>query len=60
MLRCRPVSPVGAEQLLLDTHALKTILLELPTLGAEANLRKAPASYTKIVIKVNPLPKKAD
>ncbi|OQR79455.1 vacuolar protein sorting-associated protein 53-like [Tropilaelaps mercedesae] len=52
LLRCRPVSPAGAEQLLLDTHALRALLLELPTLGAQtANLRRAPASYTKVVMK---------
>jgi hypothetical protein len=28
--RCRPVGTVGAEQLLLDTHSLKTVLLDLP------------------------------
>ncbi|XP_022667967.1 vacuolar protein sorting-associated protein 53 homolog [Varroa jacobsoni] len=52
LLRCRPISSAGAEQLLLDTHALRTLLLELPTLGAQtANLRRAPASYTKVVMK---------
>lgn len=49
LLRCRPVSSAGAEQLLLNTHSLRTLLLELPTLGAQtANLRRAPASYTKV------------
>ncbi|XP_075912841.1 vacuolar protein sorting-associated protein 53 homolog isoform X3 [Petromyzon marinus] len=41
---------VGAEQLLLDTHSLKTALLELPSVGA-AVVRKAPAAYTKVVVK---------
>ncbi|UYV74517.1 VPS53 [Cordylochernes scorpioides] len=50
LFKCRPLSPVGAEQLLLDTHMLKTVLLELPTLGADV-ARKPPASYIKIVVK---------
>ncbi|KAK7794507.1 hypothetical protein R5R35_004724 [Gryllus longicercus] len=47
--KCRNVSTVGAEQLLLDTHMLKTALLELPSLGCSVS-RKAPASYTKVVV----------
>lgn len=50
LFRCKPISMVGAEQLLLDTHSLKTVLLDLPTIGSQV-LRKAPASYTKIVVK---------
>jgi len=50
LYRCKPVSTVGAEQLLLDTHSLKTVLQDLPSLGSQI-VRKAPASYTKIVIK---------
>uniref|UniRef100_H2LWK3 Vacuolar protein sorting-associated protein 53 homolog n=1 Tax=Oryzias latipes TaxID=8090 RepID=H2LWK3_ORYLA len=46
----KPISMVGAEQLLLDTHSLKTVLLDLPSIGSQV-LRKAPASYTKIVVK---------
>jgi hypothetical protein len=41
---------MGCEQLLLDTHSLKTVLLELPTIESQVN-RKAPASYSKTVIK---------
>ena len=37
-------------QLLLDTHSLKTVLLDLPSIGSQVH-RKAPASYTKIVVK---------
>ncbi|CAF92491.1 unnamed protein product, partial [Tetraodon nigroviridis] len=36
--------------LLLDTHSLKTVLLDMPSIGSQV-LRKAPASYTKIVVK---------
>lgn len=41
---------VGCEQLLLDTHSLKTILLDLPSIGSQVK-RKAPATYTKVVAK---------
>ena len=58
--RCKPVSTVGAEQLLLDTHSIKTLLLDLPTVktisaaavtSTAASAKKAPVSYTKIVVK---------
>ncbi|XP_054281350.1 vacuolar protein sorting-associated protein 53 homolog [Macrosteles quadrilineatus] len=38
------------QQLLLDTHMLKTVLLDLPSIGSQV-ARKAPASYTKVVVK---------
>lgn len=41
---------LGCEQLLLDTHSLKTILLDLPSIGSQVK-RKAPASYSKVVVK---------
>lgn len=41
---------MGCEQLLLDTHSIKTILLELPSIGSQVR-RKAPASYTKVVLR---------
>lgn len=50
LYKCKSVSTVGAEQLLLDTHSLKTVLLDLPSIGSAVS-RKAPASYTKIVVK---------
>ncbi|KAJ8704730.1 hypothetical protein PYW07_011918 [Mythimna separata] len=49
--KCKPISTVGSEQLLLDTHMLKTALLELPSIGSEVR-RPAPATYTKVVIKL--------
>ncbi|CAH0404286.1 unnamed protein product [Chilo suppressalis] len=49
--KCKPISTVGSEQLLLDTHMLKTALLELPSIGSEVK-RPAPAMYTKVVIKL--------
>ncbi|XP_004433382.1 PREDICTED: vacuolar protein sorting-associated protein 53 homolog [Ceratotherium simum simum] len=50
IFKCKPISMVGAEQLLLDTHSLKMVLLDLPSIGSQV-VRKAPASYTKIVVK---------
>nr|CAB3267648.1 vacuolar protein sorting-associated protein 53 homolog [Phallusia mammillata] len=50
LYKCKPIGTVGAEQLLLDTHSLKTILLELPSISSQV-ARKAPSSYTKIVVK---------
>ncbi|XP_038221580.1 vacuolar protein sorting-associated protein 53 homolog [Zerene cesonia] len=49
--KCKPISTVGSEQLLLDTHMLKTALLELPSIGSEVK-RPAPTTYTKVVIKL--------
>lgn len=56
LYKCRPTNAdgvgniMGCEQLLLDTHSLKTVLMELPTIESQVN-RKAPASYAKTVIK---------
>ncbi len=50
IFKCKGVSQIGIEQLLLDAHSLKTALLELPTINSAIS-RKAPATYTKIVIK---------
>lgn len=50
LYKCKPIGTVGTEQLLLDTHSLKTLLLDLPSIGSQVG-RKAPASYTKIVVK---------
>lgn len=49
--KCKPISTVGSEQLLLDTHMLKTALLDLPSIGSEVK-RPAPATYTKVVVKL--------
>lgn len=55
--KCKPVGTVGAEQLLLDTHSIKTCLLELPSIVDTGHVklppggRRAPQSYTKLVIK---------
>ncbi|KAL1129412.1 hypothetical protein AAG570_013939 [Ranatra chinensis] len=47
--KCKPLSTAGAEQLLLDTHSLKTVLLDLPSINSQVS-RKAPASFTKVVV----------
>jgi len=47
ILRCKRLSEPGAQQMLLDTHAVKTLLLELPSLGSDT----APGSYVKSVNK---------
>ncbi|XP_031839053.1 vacuolar protein sorting 53 [Nomia melanderi] len=50
LYKCKPLNTVGAEQLLLDVHMLKTALLDLPLTGYQI-VRKAPATYTKVVVK---------
>ncbi|XP_046604385.1 vacuolar protein sorting-associated protein 53 homolog isoform X1 [Neodiprion virginianus] len=50
LYKCKPLNTVGAEQLLLDVHMLKTALLDLPSTGCQIQ-RKAPATYTKVVVK---------
>lgn len=49
LFKCKPLSQGGAEQLLLDTHTLKKVLLDLPCW--ESVVKTAPVSYTKTVIK---------
>ncbi|KAI7874765.1 hypothetical protein K492DRAFT_168869 [Lichtheimia hyalospora FSU 10163] len=50
IFRCKPVSEIGAEQLLLDTHAIKTLLMELPLTASDA-ATTVPTSYGKLVSK---------
>ncbi|KYQ56266.1 Vacuolar protein sorting-associated protein 53 like protein [Trachymyrmex zeteki] len=50
LFKCKPLNAVGAEQLLLDVHMLKTALLDLPLTGYQIQ-RKAPVTYTKVVVK---------
>ena len=52
VFRCKKFSDHGAQQLLLDMHALKTILCELPAAGAlgkDEKPRVVPASYARMV-----------
>ncbi|XP_040564185.1 vacuolar protein sorting-associated protein 53 homolog [Lepeophtheirus salmonis] len=52
LYKCKPLGTVGTEQLLLDTHSIKTALLNLPCAGiSDPGSLKAPSAYTKIVVK---------
>nr|XP_018682408.1 PREDICTED: vacuolar protein sorting-associated protein 53 A-like isoform X2 [Musa acuminata subsp. malaccensis] len=46
IFKCKHISETGAQQMLLDTQAVKTILLEIPTLGKQATVA---TSYSKFV-----------
>uniref|UniRef100_A0AC35ETN6 Vacuolar protein sorting-associated protein 53 homolog n=1 Tax=Panagrolaimus sp. PS1159 TaxID=55785 RepID=A0AC35ETN6_9BILA len=50
ILRCKPISISGAEQLLLDTHALKVFLLNMPSLESSI-VTKPPTLFTTTVNK---------
>ncbi len=43
LFKCKLVTQSGIEQLLLDSHSLKTVLLDLPNINSKV-ARKAPAS----------------
>ncbi|KJH40611.1 Vps53-like protein [Dictyocaulus viviparus] len=44
LFRCKPISTHGAEQLLLDTHSLKSFLLQMPSIDS-AVATKPPTAY---------------
>jgi len=46
---CKKIGELGAQQLLLDSYSLKTLLLEVPVLAAEG--KPVPAGYAKYVIR---------
>ncbi|KAL6552904.1 HIT domain protein [Orobanche hederae] len=46
IFKCKHISETGAQQMLLDTQAIKTILLEIPSLGKQVS---AAAGYSKFV-----------
>ncbi|GMH25811.1 hypothetical protein Nepgr_027654 [Nepenthes gracilis] len=46
IFKCKQISETGAQQMLLDTQAVKTILLEVPSLGRQTS---GAANYTKFV-----------
>ncbi|TXG52976.1 hypothetical protein EZV62_022145 [Acer yangbiense] len=46
IFKCRHISETGAQQMLLDTQAVKTILLDIPSLGRQT---ASAASYSKFV-----------
>ncbi|XP_042448673.1 vacuolar protein sorting-associated protein 53 A-like [Zingiber officinale] len=46
IFKCKQISETGAQQMLLDTQAVKTILMEIPALGKQTAVA---ASYSKFV-----------
>ncbi|KAK4787590.1 hypothetical protein SAY86_011423 [Trapa natans] len=46
IFKCRQISETGAQQMLLDTQAIKTILLDIPSLGRQASTA---TNYSKFV-----------
>ncbi|KAJ1551222.1 Vacuolar protein sorting-associated protein 53 [Nowakowskiella sp. JEL0078] len=50
IFKCKPISEVGAEQMLLDTHALKTILIQMINVGAQSPT-PVPQMYIKVLNK---------
>lgn len=42
LYRCKPLNMIGAEQLLLDTHSLKTVLLDLPSITLTVSRKPPP------------------
>ncbi|KAL8161662.1 hypothetical protein V2J09_013151 [Rumex salicifolius] len=48
IFRCKQISETGAQQMLLDTQAVKTVLLDVPSLGKQVKSSGA-ASYSKFV-----------
>ncbi|XP_078440105.1 membrane trafficking VPS53 family protein [Wolffia australiana] len=46
IFKCRLISETGAQQMLLDTQAVKTLILEIPALGKQT---ASAASYAKFV-----------
>ncbi|CAD6184986.1 unnamed protein product [Caenorhabditis auriculariae] len=48
LFRCRAINTHGAEQLLLDTHALKTFLLNMPSIDSAIS-SKPPTAYVTSV-----------
>ncbi|RCH77753.1 Vacuolar protein sorting-associated protein 53, partial [Rhizopus stolonifer] len=48
IFKCKPISEIGAEQLLLDTHSIKTFLLDIPSIEGNTVL---PNAYSRIVNK---------
>ncbi|KAL9250174.1 Vacuolar protein sorting-associated protein 53 A-like protein [Drosera capensis] len=46
IFKCKQISETGAQQMLLDTQAVKTILLEVPSLGIQTS---GAANYSKFV-----------
>ncbi|CBY25138.1 unnamed protein product [Oikopleura dioica] len=48
LFKCKPISTIPAQQLLIDTQVLHSALLNLPSIGSSIS-RKPPISFTKTV-----------
>ncbi|KAI8646117.1 Vps53-like protein [Parasitella parasitica] len=51
IFRCKPISEIGAEQLLLDTHSIKTLFMDIPSMGLSDGPTSVPTSYSRILNK---------
>lgn len=51
IFKCRPISEIGAEQLLLDTHSIKTLFMDMPSMGSAEGATPIANSYARIVNK---------
>ncbi|CEP17475.1 hypothetical protein [Parasitella parasitica] len=51
IFKCKPISEIGAEQLLLDTHSIKTLFMDIPSMGLSDGTMSVPSSYSRIVNK---------
>jgi hypothetical protein len=52
--KCGVIGEVGAEQMLLDTHALRSILVQMPAIGGGDKKESSSLVYSKLLAKVNP------
>ncbi|KAI8076866.1 Vps53-like protein [Halteromyces radiatus] len=48
IFKCKVISEIGAEQLLLDTHSIKTLLMDIPSFSSDESTT-IPTSYGKLV-----------
>ncbi|KAF9143847.1 Vacuolar protein sorting-associated protein 53 [Mortierella sp. GBA39] len=48
LTRCKPISEIGAEQMLLDTQAVKSFLVEIPNLGLETTVTVPTSGLGKV------------
>jgi hypothetical protein len=51
--KCGVINEAGAEQMLLDSHALRSILAQMPRIGGGDKKEGASAVYTKLLAKVS-------
>jgi hypothetical protein len=48
IMKCKPISEVGAEQMLLDTHSLRALLMQMTSIGEETRTQP-PTAFVKLV-----------